>query len=413
MKGKIFSDTPIVAIDVGTTKICVLVAQPVAHNDLEIIGIGKAPSHGLQKGVVVDIAKTVHSIKQAVQEAELMAGCKIESACIGISGSHIQSLTSKGMVPIKRSEVTRQDISNVITSAKAVPIAEGQQILHVLPQYFMVDSDERIHDPIGMHGMRLEGQVHIITGSLSHVQNLVKCCQMAGVAATDIVLEQLASALAVLSPDERQLGVGLLDIGGGTSDLVLYYNNSIFYTMVVPVAGNHFTNDLALGLRTTLADAERIKKQHAFVYKQAVETDGFIPVESVEGGGAIRHIMYSELSAILQPRAEELLLLVQRDLDQHNLTSFMPAGMVVTGGGSVLTGMQELATELFAAPVRVGTPHVQHTLLESLNNPIYATGYGLLLHVLHQQGAVAIDKLSGPLVMRIATRMKSWVSDFF
>lgn len=412
MKGKIFSDTPIVAIDVGTTKICVLVAQPVAHNDLEIIGIGKAPSHGLQKGVVVDIAKTVHSIKQAVQEAELMAGCKIESACIGISGSHIQSLTSKGMVPIKRSEVTRQDIANVITSAKAVPIAEGQQILHILPQYFMVDSDERVHDPVGMHGMRLEGQVHIITGSLSHVQNLVKCCQMAGVAATDIVLEQLASALAVLSPDERQLGVGLLDIGGGTSDLVLYYNSSIFYTMVVPVAGNHFTNDLALGLRTTLADAERIKKQHGFVYKQAVETDGFTPVESVEGG-TTRHVMYSELSAILQPRAEELLLLVQRDLDQHNLTSFMPAGMVLTGGGSLLTGMQELATEIFAAPVRVGTPHVQHTLLESLNNPIYATGYGLLLHILHQQGAVAIDKLSGPLVMRIATRMKSWVSDFF
>jgi cell division protein FtsA len=412
MKGKIFTDTPIVAIDIGTTKICVFIAQAVSHNDLEIIGVGKAPSHGLKKGVVIDINQTVYSIKQAIQEAELMGGCKVESACIGISGSHIRSLTSHGMVPIKRSEVTRQDIANVISSAKAVPVAEGQQILHVLPQYFVVDSSDRIHDPIGMHGVRLEGQVHIITGSISHVQNLVKCCQMAGISITDIILEQLASALAVLSPDERQLGVGILDIGGGTSDFALYYNKSIFYTKVIPVAGNHFTNDLALGLRTTIADAERIKKEHGFVYKQAVETDGFTEVESV-GGGMKQHVIYSELSAILQPRTEELLWLVQQALDKNNLNVFMPAGMVLTGGGSLLRGIQELATEIFSVPVRIGTPQVQHTLLHALDNPMYATGYGLLLHALQQKDAVAIDKLSGPLVLRIASRMKSWVSDFF
>lgn len=413
MDSKVFFDDPIIAIDVGTTKICALVAQQGSNQELEIRGIGKAPSEGLKKGVVVDIAKTVHSIKKAVAQAELMAGCKIESACIGISGSHIQSINSQGVVPIKRSEVKHRDVENVIASAQAVPIAEGQQILHVLPQYFVVDSQERVQDPVGMHGVRLEAQVHIITGSIAHVQNLIKCCQMAGITVHDIILEQIASALAVVSPDERRLGIGMLDIGGGTSDLALYYNGSIFYTMVVPVAGNQFTNDVALGLRTTLKDAERIKKEYGFVgtMRQDLET-GYLNVESVEGG-TIKHIMFDELGSILQPRAEELFRIVNTTLVRYNLKPFMPAGIVLTGGGSLLDGMSECASSIFKVPVRVGYPRVSKTILESLENPIYATGYGLLLYSLSKKGKESTNAFSGPLITRLADRMKLWISDFF
>ncbi len=412
MKGAVFSANPIIAIDVGTTKICVLAAQPIDKERLEIVGVGKAPSIGLRKGIVVDISKTIHSIKQAVAEAELMAGCKIESACIGIAGSHIQSINSHGAVPIKREEVTRQDINNVLAAAQAVAIPEGQQILHVLPQYFVVDNHEPLHDPLGMHGVRLEVRVHIITGSIASVQDLVICCEKAGIKATDIVLEQLASARAVLSPDERELGVGILDIGGGTSDLAIYKNGSIIYTMVLPVAGNHFTNDLALGLRITLNDAERIKKECGYVYKDVMQSDGYIDVESVEGG-ATKHIMYSELSRILQPRGQELFTLVNDSLVKANLQHFLSTGLVLTGGGALLEGIAPLASHIFQIPVRVGKPQIKESMLESLDNPMYATGYGLLLHALKKQDAAHIERMSGPLVVKIVSRMKSWVSDFF
>jgi cell division protein FtsA len=412
MKGSVFSQEPIVALDIGTTKICVLVAQETADGSIEVIGIGKSTSHGLKKGIVVDINKTIHSIKRAVQEAELMAGCKIESACIGISGSHVQSINSQGVVPIKRKEVTQVDIKNVLASAQAVALPEGQQILHVLPQYYVIDSHERVKDPLGMYGVRLEAQVHIITGALSCVQNLVKCCESLNIKVTDIVLEQLASALAVLSPDERQLGVGVLDIGGGTSDFALYHNNSIIYTMVLPVAGDHFSNDLALGLRITLEDAERVKQVGGFVNPQGFEQDGMIEVESVQGG-IHKNILLSELCAILQPRASELFNLINQELEQRKLKQFLSAGIVLTGGGSLLEGMQELATEIFGVPVRIGKPKSKDNLLESLDNPKYATGYGLLLHELQERSKKVRGHFSGPLVMRIAARMKSWVSDFF
>ncbi|MEX0940254.1 MAG: cell division protein FtsA [Candidatus Babeliales bacterium] len=412
MKRSIFHNEPIIAIDVGTTKICVLVAQAISADELEIIGIGKTPSEGLRKGIVVDINKTVYSIKKAVQDAELMAGCKIDSAIIGISGSHIQSINSQGVVPIKRSEVTQQDINNVIISAQAIPISEGKQILHVLPQYFMVDGQERVQDPIGMHGVRLEVQVHIITGSISCVQNLIKCCQIAGVQATDIVLEQLASALAVLSSDEQQLGVSILDIGGGTSDLALYYNKSIFYTSVIPVAGNHFTNDLALGLCTTLEDAERVKKEHGFVYEISEEFDKNILVESIEGTSS-KKILLTNLTRILRPRAQELFVLVNEKLNSYEFKSFMPSGLVLTGGGSLLEGMQELAQETFKIPVRIGNPGIKYSLLQLLNSPIYATGYGLLLHALKKHETLLKNKFTHTFSKRVVSRMKSWVSDFF
>ena len=257
-----FNDKIIVSIDVGTTKICVLVAQILDNNHFEVIGVGKSPSHGLKKGVVVDIGKTIHSIKAAVREAELMTGISISAASVGISGGHIKSINSQGVVPVKHAEIYQSDVHNVLAAARAIPIPEGMQILHVLPQFFVIDSHTRIHNPVGMHGIRLEVQAHIIMGAIASVQNLIKCCELAGVKVTDIILEQLASAHAVLSEDERNLGVCMLDIGGGTSDFAVYQHNSIVHTMVLPIAGNHFTNDLAVGLRTTIQEAERIKKEH-------------------------------------------------------------------------------------------------------------------------------------------------------
>lgn len=412
MATTVFSKKIVVSIDVGTTKICVLVAQVLDEESFEIIGIGKSPSDGLKKGVVVDIAKTVYSVKNAVKEAEIMAGMHIESASIGISGGHISSLNSHGVVPIKHGEVTALDITNVLAAARAIPIPEGQQILHVLPQYFIIDGHDKVQDPLGMHGIRLEVQAHIILGSIASVQNLIKCCEAAGVAVTDIILEQLASGDAVLSSDERQLGVAVLDIGGGTSDLALYQQGSIRHTMVLPLAGNHFTNDVAIGLRTTLKDAERIKKMYGLVSPGAHINDDLIEVEAVQG--AEKHIVkISNVNAVLQARAQEIFILVQQEIVLRNLQQFMRTGFVLTGGGSLLGGMKELAEEIFKVPVRIGHPRVSYRLPELLDSPIYATGYGLLIHTLKREQQGGMNSLSGPLVKRIFVRMKSWVSDFF
>ncbi len=402
---KFFSDQITVAIDIGTTKICVLIAlNDDAHT---IIGIGRAPSEGLAKGVVIDIDKTVKSIKQAIREAELMADCSIESACIGISGSHIKSLNSHGMVPIKRGEIKTSDIAQVIATARAINVPEGHQILHVLPQHFIIDNQEKVLNPVGMYGVRLEAEVHIITGSIASVHNLIKCCEMAGVKVTDIILEQLASAQAVLTPDEKKLGVLMVDIGGGTSDIALFCRDAIAFTKVIPVAGNHFTHDLAVGLNTTLYEAERIKKEFGSVlwdnqYTQCVE------IESISTGK--RTIASSQIITILEARAQELLRLIHTEVTTHGLRKNMASGLVLTGGGSLLGGMQELAQEIFKVPVRIGNPpNIDNVIL--LNNPIYATGYGLL--VCAQKNNDIITTHAGPLVMRIMNRMKSWMADFF
>jgi len=408
---KVFSGRTITAIDVGTTKICVLVAQQVDKDHIEVLGVGKAPSDGLKKGVVVDVARTIESIKCALKEAELMSGHTIESAYIGISGGHIKSINSSGAVPIKTGQIRTSDITNALAAAKAVQVAEGQQILHVLPQYFQIDGGDKLHDPTDMHGVRLEVQAHIITGSVASVQNLVNCCESAGVKVKDIVLEQLASAAAVLSEDEMELGVGVLDIGGGTSDLALYQHGSIRHTMVLPVAGNHFTNDLAIGLRTTIKDAERIKTNHGVATDLLLDEDDIFEVEMARGGKT-KIVKQSELIRILEPRAYELLALVKREIDSKALHSLVTSGFVLTGGGSLLTGMKELAQTVFEADVRVGTPRLQFGIAESLDSPMYATGYGLLLHALKLQGAGLGDS-SGPLVKKVFARMKSWIGDFF
>lgn len=408
---KVFSENITVAIDIGTTKICVLVAKQDG-SDIQILGIGKSPSHGLKKGIVVDISKTVDSIKAAVKEAEFISGHIIEAASIGISGSHIQSFNSNGAVPIRKGgQVKEFDITNVIASAKAVVIPEGQQILHILPQYFSIDSQEKLHNPLGMFGVRLEAQVHIITGSVASVQNLVKCCEMAGVKVTDIILEQLASADAVLSQDERELGVGVLDIGGGTADFALYYNNSIRHTKVIPIAGNHFTNDIAIGLQTTIQDAERIKQRFGIASSKFLMEDISIEIEMAQGEMR-SSIQRSFLVKILESRAQELINLVNEEVKKYNLKSFMTTGLVLTGGGSLLNGMKELAEDIFKTPVRIGSPKTSNSSPEALNNPMYSTAYGLLLQNFKKQNQ-SIESFSGPLSNRIFQRMKSWISDFF
>lgn len=418
----VYHEKIVSAIDVGTTKICVLIAQQLEGESIDILGIGKAPSDGLRKGVVVDIAKTIHSIKAAIQEAELMAGLQIETAAVGIAGGHIESVNSHGVVPVKNGEIRPSDVENVLAAAQAIPIPEGMKILHVLPQFFVIDGHQQVVDPIGMHGVRLEVQAHIIMGAITSVQDLVKCCESAGVSVSDIILEQLASADAVLSPDERQLGVAVLDIGGGTSDLALYQNGSIRHTMVLPVAGNHFTNDLAIGLRTTISDALRIKHQYGLVSTEVLIADEIIEADTVyasvrpeelRGTDTKQYVQTSQILRILQPRAQEIFDLIHREVTTKNLTRFMATGLVLTGGGSLLKGMPELAHETFKLPVRIGLPRIEFAMPESLSSPIYATGYGLLIHTVKRAEQQKMHTMDGPLMTRVFDRMKSWVSDFF
>jgi len=410
---RIFKDRVITAIDVGTTKICVLIAQQLTEDEIEIIGIGRAPSDGLSKGVVVNVAKTIKSIKSAVEEAELAAGITVESAYVGISGGHIQSLNSHGVVPIKKGYVRPSDIEAVLDAAKAIPIAEGYQILHVLPQYFIIDGQDRLIDPVDMYGIRLEVQAHIILGAVASVQNLVKCCESAGIKVNDIILEQLASADAVLSEDEKDLGIAVLDIGGGTSDLALYRYGSIRHTMVLPVAGNHFTNDIAVGLRTTHKDAEDIKKEYGCAWHPIMQQDPQMITIHDAHGSAEQQVSLERLHRIVEARGRELLELVKHDITQKQLEPFMQAGLVITGGGSLLNGMQELAYSIFKKPVRIGTPTSSYALPEALSTPLYATSYGLLVYASNHHKNSATRSLSGPLYQKIVARMRSWVSDFF
>jgi cell division protein FtsA len=408
---RLIKDQIIASIDIGTTKICVLIARKIG-DQLEIVGIGKSPSHGLQKGVVVDVAKTINSINLAVKEAEMMAGIPIEGAYIGISGGHVSAVNSTGVVPIKHGQIKQADVDAVLEAAKAIAIPEGRQILHILPQYFTINGCDRVQDPIGMHGVRLEVEAHIIMGSVSSVQNLVNCCQSAGVNVNDIILEQLASADAVLSDDERELGVGVIDIGGGTSDVAFYKNGSVRHTMVLPVAGNHVTNDIAIGLRIMKSEAERIKKRYGFAIGDLVETEELIEVELMQGED-LQVVRLSDLVLIIESRMREMFTLVNEDIKKNNLQQFMTNGIVLTGGGSLLTGARELAEAIFDCPVRIGKPRVLFDLVETLQSPLYATGYGLLVHVLQNEKRIKMHQDEEPLTRRVFERMKSWVSDFF
>lgn len=404
---RLSNDRLIAAIDVGTTKICALIAQDLGQGQVEIVGIGRSPSLGLRKGVVVDIGKTVHAIRSAIHEAELMAGVPIESVGVGVSGSHISALNSHGVVPIKRGVVGDADIASVLAAARAVVVAEGRQILHVIPQYYIIDGQDRIQDPRGMHGIRLEVCAHIILGAVACVQNVISCCQMAGVAVGDIVLEQLASAAAVLTKDELELGVAVLDIGGGTADLAVYQNGSIRHTMVLPIAGNHFTNDLAIGLHTTLEEAERVKKR----FGMNVNDQDYIEVSCIDQE-SMQRVHAEDVQMIVESRAHELLMFVRRELQHKSLMPLITTGIVLTGGGSLLSGMKELAQEVFDKPVRIGVPRIESAIADSLSSPIYATGYGLLVHMAKGYER-SLSGTDGSLVNRVFERMRSWITDVF
>ena len=369
----------IVGLDIGTSKVAAIVAEHTDDDEIEIIGIGMSPSKGLKKGVVVNLETTIHSIQRAVEEAELMAGCQIQSVFVGIAGSHIKSLNSHGIVAIKEKEVTQYDIDRVIDSARAVAIPADQKILHILPQEFVIDQQMGIKEPVGMSGIRLEAKVHMVTGSASAAQNIIKCINRCGLEVEDIVLEQLASCTSVLSEDEKNLGVCLIDIGGGTTDIAIYSEGAIKHTAVIPIAGDQVTNDIAVALRTPTKNAESIKREYACALTNLADADEIISVPSI-GDREPRKISAQSLAEIVEPRYEELMLLVQAELRRSGYEDLTAAGMVLTGGSSKVKGLVDLAEEIFHMPVRMGVAQHVTGLTDVVQNPIYSTGVGLLLY---------------------------------
>jgi cell division protein FtsA len=369
----------IVGLDIGTTKVAAIVGEITSEGNIEVIGVGQTASRGLKKGVVVNLESTVNSIQRAIEEAELMAGCQIKSVFAGIAGSHIKSLNSHGIVAIRDKEVTQYDIDRVIDSARAVAIPADQKILHILPQEFVIDQQEGIKEAIGMSGIRLEAKVHMVTSSVSAQQNIIKCIRRCGLEVDDIVLEQLAACNAVLTEDEKELGICLIDIGGGTTDIAVFVDGAIKHTAVIPIAGDQVTNDIAVALRTPTVNAEDIKRKYACALTQLANVEGTINVPSI-GDRAPRKISMQNLAEIVEPRYEELLMLVQSELRRSGYEELIAAGIVLTGGSSKVTGLIELAEEIFHMPVRMGIPQNVMGLPEVVKNPIYSTGIGLLIY---------------------------------
>jgi len=403
----------LVGLDIGTSKVVAIVGEIKADGQLEIIGIGSHPSRGLKKGVVVNIESTVQSIQRAVEEAELMAGCEIHSVYTGIAGSHVRSLNSHGIVAIKDKEVVQGDVERVIDAAKAVAIPADQKILHVLPQEYIIDSQEGIRDPIGMSGVRLEAKVHIVTGADSAAQNIVKCVQRCGLAVDDIVLEQLASSYAVLTEDEKDLGVCVVDIGGGTTDIAVFGGGAIRHTAVIPIAGDQVTNDIAVSMRTPTQYAEDIKIKYACALSQLANPDETIEVPSV-GDRPPRRLARQTLAEIVEPRYEELFGLIRDELRRAGLEEQVATGIVLTGGSAKMEGAIELAEEVFHMPVRLGVPQYVSGLVDVVSNPIHATGVGLLLYAkANLDGKRAAPPLLAGGVKNIFERMKAWFAGNF
>ena len=397
----------IVGLDIGTSKVVAIVAEVHEQNEIEIIGLGSCRSRGLKKGVVVNIESTVQTIRSAIQEAELMAGCNIHAVYTGIAGTHIRSLNSHGIVAIRDNEVTEGDIERVIDAARAVAIPADQKILHIIPRDFAIDGQEGIREPVGMSGVRLEAKVHIVTGAVSAAQNIIKCVRRCGLEADDIVLEQLASSYSVLTDDEKELGVCLVDIGGGTTDVAVFTNGAISHTAVIPIAGDHVTNDIAVALRTPTQNAEEIKVRHACALAQLANSDDTVEVPSV-GNRPLRRMSRQTLAEVVEPRYVELFSLVQAELRRSGYERLLTAGVVLTGGSSNMNGAVELAEEVFHLPVRVGTPQYVGGLAELVKNPIYATGVGLLLHSRRQQRDRTFSGRIDSGASGIWKRMKSW-----
>jgi cell division protein FtsA len=402
----------IVGLDIGTSKVVAIVGEVLADGELEVVGIGSHPSRGLKKGVVVNIESTVHSIQRAVEEAELMAGCQIHSVYAGIAGSHIRSLNSHGIVAIRDKEVSSTDVERVIDAARAVAIPADQKILHILPQDFVIDNQEGIREPVGMSGVRLEAKVHMVTGAVSAAQNIIKCVRRCGLEVDDIILEQLASSYSVLAEAEKELGVCIVDIGGGTTDIAVFTEGAIRHTAVIPIAGDQVTNDIAVALRTPMQHAEEIKIKYACALTHMASAEESIEVPSV-GDRPPRQLARHTLAEVVEPRYEELLTLIQAELRRSGFEDLIASGIVLTGGSAKIEGLVDLAEEIFHMPVRLGSPQYVTGLVDVIRNPIYATGVGLLLFGHHNRDQRSMDLGLGKGVRGVWDRMKGWFQGNF
>ncbi len=409
--GKKNKSSLIVGLDIGTSKVCAVVGE-MNEREMEIVGVGSHPSQGLRKGVVINIESTVDSIKKAVEEAELMAGCEINSVFTGIAGGHIKGFNSHGIVAVKNKEVTQRDVERVIDAAKAVAIPMDREVLHILPQEYIIDDQDGIKEPLGMSGVRLEAKVHIVTGAVTSAQNIVKCCNRTGLNVADIALEPLASAEAVLTPEERELGVALVDMGGGTTDIALFHDGAVKHTAVLAIGGNHLTSDIAAGLRTPIGEAERIKQRYGYARTSMVTKDERVEVPSV-GGRNSRTISRQILCEIIEPRLEEIFQLIRREIAKSGYEGSLASGIVMTGGSTLLSGMIEMAEGVFSMPVRLGVPTQVGGLIDVVSSPIYATGVGLVLYGMKRQDKNFFRIREDNLFAKVRNRMVDWFSEFF
>ena len=405
----------IVGLDIGTTKVCAIVAEKNGNGVVDVIGLGHSPSRGLRKGVVVNIEATVDSIRRAVEDAELMAGVEIRSAFVGIAGGHIKGINSRGVIAIagKNREVTRQDIERVIDAAKAVALPVDREVIHVLPQEFMIDDQGGIREPLGMTGTRLEAEVHIVTGAVASAQNIIKCANKAGLEVRDIVLQQLASSEATLTPEEKELGCILVDVGGGTTDVAVFVEGSIYHTAVLAVGGDLLTNDIAIGLRTPQPEAESLKRKYGCALASMTRPDEKVDVPSV-GGRRPRVLTRQTLCEIIQPRLEELFSLVDREVRRAGYVGRVNGGVVVTGGSSIMEGVPELAEQIFDMPVRRGIPRGVGGLTDVISSPMYATGVGLGLYGAAHRDRRKFRKITDKNIFdKVGDRMKEWFGEIF
>lgn len=402
----------VVGLDLGTTKTCVIVGKVNDTGGLDIVGIGSCPSTGLRKGVVVNIDNTVESIRKAVEEAELMSDCEIDSVFTGIAGSHIEGLNSHGIVAVKGKEVDGDDVRRAVEAARAMAVPLDREILHVIPQFFIVDNQDGVKDPVGMSGVRLEAKVHVVIASVTSVQNIIKSVNRVGLDVNDVILEPLASSEAVLSTDEKELGVALMDIGGGTTDIAVFAEGSVKHSSVLAVGGNYLTNDIAVGLRTPVNEAEKIKIRYGCTFVPLIKPDETIEVPSV-GGRQPRKVSRQILGEIIQPRVEEILRLAHREVIKSGYEDLLGAGIVLTGGTAVLEGITELGEQIFHMPVRRGVPHGIGGLTDVVNSPLYATGVGLIMYGLRNRSVRSFRKGEGNPFARLLQRIKRWYSEFF
>lgn len=402
----------IVGLDIGTSKIVALVAELQADGEAKVIGLGQHISRGLKKGVVINIDSTMQSVQRALEEAELMANCKINNVYTGIAGSHIKSLNSHGMVKIKDAEVSQMDVDRVVETARAIALPADQQILHILTQEFIIDGQEDVREPLGMSGMKLEVKVHIVTGAVAAAQNIVKCIKRCGIDVSDLILQPLASSLAVLTEDEKELGVCLVDIGGGTTDIAVYKQGAIRHTAVVPIAGDQMTNDVAVAFRTPTQSAEEIKIKHGCALGELVDAREMIEVPGVDGRDP-RQLSVGTLAEVLNPRVKELYELVLAELRRSGMEQMIASGIVITGGAAMMKGMVELGEEIFHMPVRLGLPRHVGGLSEVVSNPRYSTAVGLVLKGKQQLERQIHGEMELGSFSRMLEKMKSWFQGNF